>query len=365
MAVAARIARLVLGHEGELRQLLLALDPAAHLDAPHRVRSGVVAKLGEGDLHLRGPAQGIDRGADLPDRIPREVVAPARIDVAVVVGPGGVHPEAVRGQMVVMGIEEKREVIGREVLVTANQTAPDLPRLPIEEPRSHVESIVPDQDADLRPLGDRLPLLRVMLREPIDRLRLRPDRLVQLSVQLDVLAGLERVDLRGVGVAQGVRGVRSLGERGSGDEQGSEEDHAHVRTLTSEDLESDEGAWSHLHEHSTTEARGGVSDNPRLRAAPESGDLVAKMPASGAGSRFRAPARRGMMAAVGKTYDGRSGAMVGTPVGFPAIPTPGGPFLSNGADELLGRRDHDTEPGLGSYAIQDEGPRGRGPCRAG
>src|SRR5439155_10629487 len=46
-----------------------------------------------------------------------------------------------------------------------------------------------------------------------------------------------------------------------------------------------------------------------------------------------------------------------------AIPTPSGPFLSKGANELLRRRGHDTEQGLGRHAIEKQGPGGRRACR--
>src|SRR6185503_6926944 len=64
-------------------------------------------------------------------------------------------------------------------------------------------------------------------------------------------------------------------------------------------------------------------------------------------------------------YDGFASEMVGIGSSCEKVPTPSAPSLSNGANGTLGRRGHDTEPGLGRYAIEKQRSRGRSPCRTG
>src|SRR2546425_8041203 len=62
MPVPAGVALLLLGSEGELRQLLLPVDPAADLDSPHAGPGRGVPELTEPDLHLGRPSERVDGG---------------------------------------------------------------------------------------------------------------------------------------------------------------------------------------------------------------------------------------------------------------------------------------------------------------
>ena len=134
--------------------------------------------------------------------------------------------------MIVIGVDQDRQVIGRQIFVPPNEAAADLRRLAVVEPGPHVERVLPDQDTDLGALGHRPPLVGVALGEPIDRRRLGPGRIVELPIHPDVFGDRSGVDRRGILMLVDPGGVGRLGEGGQGGEQHKRKDHAHLPPLS-------------------------------------------------------------------------------------------------------------------------------------
>ena len=160
---------------------------------------------------------------DVPYRVPGKVRASAGVDVRVVVGARGIHTESIGGQVVVVGIEHQREVVGRQILVPPDETAADLRRLSIVEPGPHEKRVLADQDPHLGPLGDRLPLVGVALGELIGGRRLGPGGIVELPVHPDALGRRGRADHRSIFVPVRARRIRRLSEGGQRGEQENQE----------------------------------------------------------------------------------------------------------------------------------------------
>src|SRR5882762_11009306 len=100
-----------------------------------------------------------------------------------------------------------------------------------------------------------------------------------------------------------------------------------------------------------------------MRPAPEFETWWPGCRPAKAGSRYKSAGAAGGAEALTPSYDGGRGKLVGIGAPLRSVPTPSAPFLSNGVNELLGRRDHDTEPGLGRSPCEVQGRRGRSPCR--
>ena len=81
-----------------------------------------------------------------------------------------------------IGVEIERDAIGIGIPVARRETTADLCGVAVEETHADVERAVVVEHADFRALGRRLAFVRIDLREVGHDLRLRPDLVVELSV---------------------------------------------------------------------------------------------------------------------------------------------------------------------------------------
>lgn len=107
------------------------------------------------------------------------------IDDGVFLNAGRRDPELDAGEMVVMGVEDDRELVGVRDQVSARQPPDDTFRRGIQQPRGHVDRFVVVGDLQLRLLARRLPLVWQPLDETADDGRGAPRRVVQAPVDAD------------------------------------------------------------------------------------------------------------------------------------------------------------------------------------
>ena len=178
-------AALVLGHEGQPRALVLAIDHAARVDAPLVPRGRGKPELRQGDPHLHGPARGVDAHRRRPDGVPGVVLEVVVVEGGVSLHAGGADLEHDAGPPVAVRVEVEGEGIRLR-----DRVAPrELPRDPVgpavDEARRHVERLVVEEQAQLGGLARRLPLVGVALQESRGDGRLSPGVLLQTTVHLD------------------------------------------------------------------------------------------------------------------------------------------------------------------------------------
>ena len=94
------------------------------------------------------PSESI-RVADVPDRVPCDVLVAVVEDRVVGLHPGGVHRELVAGPPVVVGVEHQRDVVGRRRVVAAGEQAHDAVGVGIECPDEGVQVVLVVGDASL------------------------------------------------------------------------------------------------------------------------------------------------------------------------------------------------------------------------
>ena len=207
-------------------ELLVAVEKAPDLQAEGQLILAGEAQLAEGDGHLGGPAAGIDRRLDGPDRVPGEVLVRAVLgERGVALDAGGVDLEGEGGALVEVAVDIDRDVVAVD-LVAARHAAVDARRPGVMAADQDVEVLVVVHDLELGGLGRRLAAARVALHELAAPLHLVPAGVVAAAVdgrgvRVDVLA---QVDLL-------VRG-RRLGQP-----QHQHQDHKnnflHIRPLCS------------------------------------------------------------------------------------------------------------------------------------
>ncbi len=190
--------------EGKGHSLLLAVDVPPDLDAPDLLLFGTEPELAEGDSHLGRPAYIRDLGFGGPDGIPRRVPAapsattrpataawsttPASTAAAgghcVPNGPRGIDAELVRCLVVVVAVQADRDEI--EVPLTGVATCQaGRHHSAVVEQGSDVDGIIVVSDAELGALAGRSSLVGILLDEVVDGWCLRPDCLIQTTVELD------------------------------------------------------------------------------------------------------------------------------------------------------------------------------------
>ena len=192
---------------GARRVLVESVLLTPDLHAPGLLgRRGWVPQLREGDAHLGGPAERVDRGFDVPHRVPRFVAAAAQA-VRVEPRPGRIHLEEQPADVVVIGVEDDLDVVGARVGVAADEARAHAGRARIvEHPRAHVERRLVVREPHLGALGRGLALLGLILPETGRRGGGSPDGLVETTVEPNRAVERDRAGLGGGGRVDVLRG---------------------------------------------------------------------------------------------------------------------------------------------------------------
>ena len=175
---------LLFANEREHGLLVLPLDPAHEVHAPHLVLLLREAELGQRYPNLRRPPERIDGHRRLPHGIPRGVVErPIGADEDVPLHAGGVHDELERGPAIVVAVEEHAEFVAVAGRVAPREAPHDLCRSAVEQARADVHRGFVVEDAHLGRLGDCRTFRGVGLSEVGDRGRECPRGVVQPPVE--------------------------------------------------------------------------------------------------------------------------------------------------------------------------------------
>ena len=163
------------------------------------------ADLAERDPELGDPAERIDLRRDVPDGVPRRVFVVVVGDVEVALHAGRVHDELVAGLVVVVRVDHELELLRRGAHVAAREQRDDAVGRRIVHAREHVEVAVVVRDAHLGAEPALRPLVRLVLEELIDDLRVLPRGVVGAAVERRRHRGA-RCHRGGGGGALGARG---------------------------------------------------------------------------------------------------------------------------------------------------------------
>ena len=197
MAEAGRSSRFLQPPPRPLRQLVQPVFLTPDLQAPCLlVARRRIAQLGERNPQLRRPAKRIDVRLHFPHGVPRLIAAAAE-SVRVLLDTGGIHGEEEPADVIVIGIENDFEVVGREVGIPAHEPCAHAARARVvEHPCPDVDGGIIEGETDFRPLRGRLSLVRLILPQPGRDWRRVPHRLVEFAVEMDLLPQLDGGDLR-------------------------------------------------------------------------------------------------------------------------------------------------------------------------
>src|SRR5207244_7608804 len=158
--------------------------------APEEVRTPPLVgyvwepQLRERDPHLHHPAERVDRGRDVPYRVPgavpdEEVVAAQVIQLH----PGGVDGELERRAMIVVAVKVDVEDVALGVVVPAAQAAGNLRRLGVVQRRTAIDRWVVLQNHYGRRFARRFSLVGVRFEESARGVRQLPRRVVEPAVE--------------------------------------------------------------------------------------------------------------------------------------------------------------------------------------
>ena len=99
--------------------------------------------------------------------------------------------------MVVIGVEDDLQIVGAEIGVPAREHGADAARTGVlQHARADVQRRAVEREPHLGALGGGLPFVRLILAEIGGRRRRMPDRLVELAVEVDLLAQRNRARVR-------------------------------------------------------------------------------------------------------------------------------------------------------------------------
>ena len=197
-----RAAGLVQPPPRPLRQFVEPVFLAPDLQAPGLLRGRRrVAQLRERNPQLGGPAERVDGGRNFPDRIPGRIAAAAEA-VGVLLDARGIDLEEQASDVIVIGVEDHFEIIGVHVGVAPHEASPDPARAGVVvHPRADVDRRVVVREPHLGALGGGVAGVGLGLAQAGRHRGRAPHVLVELAVEMDRLAELDRPDLRrGVGM---------------------------------------------------------------------------------------------------------------------------------------------------------------------
>ena len=184
--------------ERPLRQLVETVLLTPDLQAPGLLVAGrAEPELRERNAHLRRPAERIDGGLHLPDRIPRRVPTPAQT-IGIVFHARWIDLKKQPADVIVVRIEDHLEIIGVHVRVAPHEAGPHAtrPRVVVHA-GADVQRRSVEREANLRALRRELALVRLCLAQPARRRRTVPHRFVEPTVQMNLLVQRHRLDFRG------------------------------------------------------------------------------------------------------------------------------------------------------------------------
>ena len=166
--------------------LLQSLDPALDVQVP-RCGAWIETERLNRNPHLRGPAALVYMRGRVPDAVPVAVViVAAGIDQRVVPRAAGIDLKDIARPSVEKRIEHDADVVfGSQVSVALGGEGDNARRVRIFADDADVNRLAAGDHADACPTQGRSPLNRLDHREALDRLRGRPCRLVEHSIEMD------------------------------------------------------------------------------------------------------------------------------------------------------------------------------------
>ena len=172
----------VLERKGPAAELVVARNPAGNVEAPGIPALREVQRL-ERDGDLRDPPFVVPARLCVPDAVPLLVVAARLFDEHVPAGGNRSHGERVARAPLAERVEQDHdEILVPWVGVAAHERRRDPVRLGVVAPRRKVEGVVVVQNADLRFLGQRIPLDGLVDEQLADGRAARPDLVGKVAV---------------------------------------------------------------------------------------------------------------------------------------------------------------------------------------
>ena len=150
-----------------------------------------VADGREGDAHLGVPAALVLEGLRLPHRVPVLVAVAVVVDIGVELHAQGVDAEVVAGGVVEVGIDIDAHDVRVAHAVAAGEALGDVLGVVLQTGHGKIDRVVVVGDLEHRLFRGRLPPVGIPHGEPAGGLRLVPEDLVQLAVDLDLVPVLD------------------------------------------------------------------------------------------------------------------------------------------------------------------------------
>ncbi len=189
VAVFADPTRGVFGDRLPLHRLVFPLNHPLDVEPPNLLGRRREAQLRQRNSELGHPALFVHSGRHVPNRIPRVILAGVVEQVFISLDTRRVHPEFKRGSAVEIRVDAHRQPVGRRIQIASRELPDDLVGLAVVGADTDVKRPIIVEHSCLGALARGLPLVRIPLHEVGDRLRQRPDRLVQPPVELGCALG--------------------------------------------------------------------------------------------------------------------------------------------------------------------------------